>query len=392
MMPKLRKMVACIFLMLLIVQSGRFAPDAFADSTVNDSMKSVVRVLVQWYYRGQYITGATGTGICVGGEPVQYVITNKHVVYDNSKDLALMCYATLSSKEKENKPELDFVFEFDYNRDVKTEIYVVADDVFYEVDYPGSVKLSGKADLALLCLNEQLRSRKPIRFGNSEKQKTVDKVFALGYPGLADVDDNIELTSGIEHITVSDGIISRKDVVVDGVKHIQQTATIAHGNSGGPLVNEKGSLLGVNTWYTSDSDNAVFFAIDVEEVKSFLRDHGVSWLDGESASSGSGGSGTSAPEVKRPGPDDIKGCDSRVEQPGSNSWLSDYVKKTVKSKLGNGIILRYMPIQDFDYYGYNNLGLVTDGTRVTELAQENGFSLIKTSDGQIGWVPSHLIV
>jgi len=65
--------------------------------------------------------------------------------------------------------------------------------------------------------------------------------------------------------TFSQGIITYASREIDGVKYVQHDAAISSGNSGGPLINKFGEIIGVNTWTVRDSQN-LNFAICVSEL------------------------------------------------------------------------------------------------------------------------------
>lgn len=65
--------------------------------------------------------------------------------------------------------------------------------------------------------------------------------------------------------TFSQGIVTYYNRVVDGVSHIQHDASITNGNSGGPLINEYGEVIGINTWGLMDSQN-LNFAVFTKEL------------------------------------------------------------------------------------------------------------------------------
>ena len=69
--------------------------------------------------------------------------------------------------------------------------------------------------------------------------------------------------------TYSQGIITYADRVVDNVSHIQHDASITHGNSGGPLINVYGEVIGINTWGLSDSQN-LNFAVFTSELDNLI--------------------------------------------------------------------------------------------------------------------------
>lgn len=105
------------------------------------------------------------------------------------------------------------------------------------------------------------------------------QVFAVGYPG------NVDLAQGLDEVdlitptppvkvagTISAGRSSRS---FDTLLH---TAPLATGNSGGPLMDGCGRVIGVNSFGTiSDgSESDFFFAVSMREVLPFLRGAGVS--------------------------------------------------------------------------------------------------------------------
>ena len=69
---------------------------------------------------------------------------------------------------------------------------------------------------------------------------------------------------GMEY-TLSRGIITYSNREVDGVVYTQHDAAISSGNSGGPLINELGEVIGINTWTFTESQN-LNFAISMSEM------------------------------------------------------------------------------------------------------------------------------
>ena len=66
--------------------------------------------------------------------------------------------------------------------------------------------------------------------------------------------------------TFSQGIITCADREVDGVSCVQHDSAISGGNSGGPLINSYGEVIGVNTWTIKDSQN-LNLAVSVNELQ-----------------------------------------------------------------------------------------------------------------------------
>ena len=95
---------------------------------------------------------------------------------------------------------------------------------------------------------------------------------------------------------------------------------------------------------------------------------------------------TPAATPKAPSADDLWGQDG-VAYP-SGSWLSEYQIKYIKGTTSGNAYLRYSPSKEGrEYQRY-----IAEGEKVTVLAYENGYALVKATDGRAGWVTSKFLV
>ncbi|MBR2466071.1 MAG: trypsin-like peptidase domain-containing protein [Clostridia bacterium] len=100
----------------------------------------------------------------------------------------------------------------------------------------------------------------------------VVKVNATGLTVATVCKENVSVGAAVYAIgssrgmtnTYSQGIITYADRVVDGVSFVQHDASITYGNSGGPLINVYGEVIGINTWGISDSQNLNFAVFTAE--------------------------------------------------------------------------------------------------------------------------------
>ena len=133
-------------------------------------------------------------------------------------------------------------------------------------------------DLALIQLEE---GRLPVSTFYAGALSDGQHVTAIGYPGTVDRAQGLGLKDLVEPLSTvkTSGNISsgRSSQSFDTILH---TAPLAAGNSGGPLVDDCGRVLGVNSFGSvSDGNDAEFgFAVSWREVASFLRQAGVSSL------------------------------------------------------------------------------------------------------------------
>ncbi|MCR4880490.1 MAG: trypsin-like peptidase domain-containing protein [bacterium] len=118
--------------------------------------------------------------------------------------------------------------------------------------------LKGGNDLALIKISTP-KPLKPIALGNSTEVKVGQKVLAIGNP------------FGFNN-TLTTGIVSRLDKERN---KIQTDAAINPGSSGGPLVNSRAEVIGINqSIYNPDNNKSnigIGFAVPINEAKEFIR-------------------------------------------------------------------------------------------------------------------------
>jgi S1-C subfamily serine protease len=121
----------------------------------------------------------------------------------------------------------------------------------------------GYDDVALLRVDPEAHALDPVPLGDSSRVRAGDPVAAMGSPFGNEDSIAVGVVSAIRRSIDSLVSIYR---VVDA---IQIDAPITHGNSGGPLFDARGRVIGINAQIRSDSGNAegVGFAIPINAAK-----------------------------------------------------------------------------------------------------------------------------
>jgi putative serine protease PepD len=199
---------------------------------------------------------------------------------------------------KENSPgvanitsktvEFDFFFEpvqregtgsgsvINYDGDIVTNYHVIEKGEQLEVTLPGQTSKPYRADvvgadplndIAVIRIKAPKDKLHPVKLGDSTRLQVGQKVLAIGNPFKLQG----TLTTGV--ISALDRTIrTQAGTLVYNV--IQTDAAINQGNSGGPLLNASGEMIGVNTmiFTTSGGNIGIGFAIPVTTVKRVVND------------------------------------------------------------------------------------------------------------------------
>lgn len=216
------------------------APAKADPADIDAATRGVVRIVIIGDDGGELFPVSHGTGFAVGGERI---VTNAHVIAEALEDERLSIGIVPA------------------DRDIAVYARIVA--------------YSERNDLALLEATEPLGLAPLTIAGNPP---TTGRVTAIGYPL------NVDRAQGL---SIQDMFRAQPPVTADGslagrrpsrdFDTILHTAPIAAGNSGGPLVDDCGRVMGVNSFgaQSDGSDAEFFFAVSTRELLPFLRANNV---------------------------------------------------------------------------------------------------------------------
>ena len=181
-----------------------------------------------------------------------------------------------SQPQTQTQQALGSGFVIDKAGHIITNYHVVQGAKSVEVSFSDNESLKAKivgvdpsTDIAVLQVDAHSRALTPLPLGNSDQIQVGDEVVAIGNPfGL-----DRSITSGIVS-ALQRGITAPNNYQIDHV--IQTDAALNHGNSGGPLLNAQGQVIGVNaqiqTGGSTDGNVGVGFAIPINTVKTVVAE------------------------------------------------------------------------------------------------------------------------
>lgn len=265
------KQIAAIVLLVVGLVSTVFGVLGIVGGGGKDPYKVRESVVMAYSYLqltdGQS-ANAMGTGFAIGkpGEPVQYIVTNGHVVE----------YAYEGPKVYEGQVASAGVQVY---FSAAENDYFAAEVVYYS---PSSEK-----DVAILRLPSATDKRKAVSIKDADAVSIGDTAYALGYPGVASNSQQFN-TFDENDITLTKGIVSKRTKPVwSNYDAFQMDVYINHGNSGGPLVDEQGFLIGINSSGAVDEQGkseGVNYAITSAELTRILDEERIEYTMASSLS------------------------------------------------------------------------------------------------------------
>ncbi len=252
--------------------------ESTANAAVNADRSGIVQVEAYYQPSGEKpITIQTGTGFLINENTI---LTCWHVT-------DFIDERTKASKEKteEIKESIEAYYEIETGEEHKfDEDYMgIQIAVLGDVKEPAKViRESVEGDYAILTIETNLTTKTPLALCDSDAVEQTEQVYALGYPANnTDFQKKLNYAAYTDNdVTITQGNISKThfvstDTNLTGVQLLQHSAYLSGGNSGGPLVNEKGHVVGMNN-ASSNLDN-YYYAIEMNQIKDLLDILGIEY-------------------------------------------------------------------------------------------------------------------
>lgn len=275
----MKKRLMCLLLALLMLALPLSGCGSDGGRIAADSRSGVVRILAllpdlttgEVYY-------ATGSAFGVGkaGEPTDVFVTNTHVVQDvfYTESGATVDAPAVSVWILKNDMAWNPVTGLDTSQAIPCTVLYASSGM-----YP---------DYAVLRAGEAPEGRVALPLLADDADVAVgDNVYALGYPGSSDETEEgnygSSLVADVDDVTVTSGVVSRfsEGSSLGNTRLIQHDAQINHGNSGGPLIDESGAVIGINTYGiggdASTGDVNSYYSVRISYVRDKLDELGISY-------------------------------------------------------------------------------------------------------------------
>lgn len=215
------------------------------NNELSTSKQSVLKIINVMTKNGKIVGAGTGTGFLINTQG--YLLTNNHVIEAMAGTKAQILIVDGDNTAKKNLKPARLIWTS------KTKDIAI-------------IKVDNLSDRPILKFTDKIPSEG-------------DDIFAIGYPAVA---NEHELNKEKIESTVTKGALSK--VVSDGVegiatKVLQHDVAVNPGNSGGPLLNSCGNVIGINTQAISASGDRLiqgfFYSSHISASIKTLKDRGI---------------------------------------------------------------------------------------------------------------------
>ena len=252
----------------ILPKNDKLPADANDDERIRKAVGLVICGRLEQDKTGERLEVPLSRGSCFLVSPDGFIITNKHVVEEiepYTKNPSLF----KNTIDDERYKELRMV-------DAILRVYLDG------VGYPARIlAMSDRYDMAILRIN--ISNSPHFALAEEDSVPRNENVFAIGFPSGASTELTVkgevealvreEIATTISEFfdesdftyTQTSGAVSRLESKSGAGDVIQHTANINKGNSGGPLIDQNGRVVGINTFGVIDINT--FYAVGLHQLR-----------------------------------------------------------------------------------------------------------------------------
>ena len=260
--PKLHRLLT--LLMALVMTLGLFT-SAYASGTANEAVQADRSGVLCIEYG--YINGNTFDPCYVG---------SAFLINENT---LLTCYHVVHVVDEDERKYLANRYDDDdWEKHMGIQVIVANGTYVAATERLGNAEV----DFSILTLQDKIANHSILTL-RKEPTSTSEAITALGFPyTVAELTEGTATKFTAEDVTATSGTVSKAQTTMYGINYIQHNALIQGGNSGGPLVDVDGYVVGINSAVDAKSES-YSYATAIDQVIISLDSLGIDYLSADSS-------------------------------------------------------------------------------------------------------------
>ena len=251
-----KKRSICIIIYFLAMIVCPWTVKAESGDRIADAKNGIVEVVSGFSDKeGVFHKMKSASGFLIGNtEGRIYIVTNNSVVQNSSEAKEEYCRKYNISAD-------------DYGMADSIRIIVKGDVAVEAAVMAGS----GELDFCILSTENVVNEKTALKLGDPALLSVGSAVYALGFPNAK----NLEyVTADVE---IYQGNVQDKEAEQSERNYIQHSAVISESNTGGPLLDEDGYVVGINCKEYSDISSGRYYSLPVSELTEVLDNFAIAY-------------------------------------------------------------------------------------------------------------------
>lgn len=259
-----KKVVRKIGMMLVVLctlLASSIPAKASEESEILENARSAILQVSLVYQTpdGEVDVMQSGTGFLINSE---YILTSYHITH--------------LDKDSEIFEDRAEYYGSEFTEHIKDRVKIKV-TLMNDVTVDAEEKSGSEAgDYDILQLQQTVNEKAALPLGNSDNVSVTQNVFALGFPATVSGSKRQTMYSA-EDVNVSTGTVQKRTEIA-GEEFLQHSASLSDGNSGGPLMDSEGNVIGINKGVIEDNKaNNYFYSVPINRVKTLLNTLGIEY-------------------------------------------------------------------------------------------------------------------